>query len=68
MSTHLKWQKSSFSGGGSGEDCIELATAPTAIHLRESDTPAMLLTTGPQQLRALLTAIRNGHASVGRGH
>ncbi|MDX3532717.1 DUF397 domain-containing protein, partial [Streptomyces sp. ID05-39B] len=39
MSTRLKWQKSSFSGGGEGNDCLELASSPTRIHLRESDTP-----------------------------
>ncbi|GAA2622156.1 DUF397 domain-containing protein [Streptomyces vastus] len=61
MSTPLTWQKSSFSGGGSGEDCVELATADTAIHLRESDHPATLLTTSPAPLRALLSTLKSGH-------
>ncbi|NGO10914.1 DUF397 domain-containing protein [Streptomyces sp. HC44] len=60
MSTPLTWQKSSFSGGGSGEDCVELATSDTAIHLRESDHPAILLTTTPAPLDALLTTLKSG--------
>ncbi|MFF7533159.1 DUF397 domain-containing protein [Streptomyces bobili] len=60
MSTRLKWQKSSFSGGGEGNDCLELASSPTHIHLRESDTPATTLTTTPTALTQLLKGIRTG--------
>lgn len=55
------WQKSSFSDGNPGGDCLELAVpacAPTHIHLRESDTPATLLTTTPTALHALLTTLK----------
>jgi Domain of unknown function (DUF397) len=31
----LKWFKSSYSGG-SGGDCVEVATVPSAIHVRDS--------------------------------
>ncbi|MEU0118786.1 DUF397 domain-containing protein [Streptomyces bobili] len=58
MSTRLKWQKSSFSGGGEGNDCLELVSSPTHIHLRESDTPTTVLTTTPTPLTHLLDAIR----------
>lgn len=58
----LKWQKSTFSGGGSGEDCIELAESPTGVHLRESDEPATVLTTAPASLRSLVAAIKTGAA------
>jgi hypothetical protein len=34
------WQKSSYSGDGS--NCVEIATTPTTIHIRDSKTP-----TGP---------------------
>ncbi|MBT2488216.1 DUF397 domain-containing protein [Streptomyces sp. ISL-96] len=54
----LKWQKSTFSGGGSGEDCVELAESPTGVHLRESDEPARVLTTAPAGLRSLIAAIK----------
>lgn len=60
----LSWQKSSFSGGGSGgDDCVELAlptTSPASIHLRESDTPTTVLTTNRSALHALLTTLKNG--------
>ncbi|MCX5170593.1 DUF397 domain-containing protein [Streptomyces antibioticus] len=52
------WQKSSFSGGGDGNNCLELASTPTTLHLRESDTPATVLTTTPTPLAHLLTRIR----------
>ncbi|GGZ91383.1 DUF397 domain-containing protein [Streptomyces bluensis] len=61
MRSPLHWQKSSFSGADSGDTCVELATtpsAPTAIHLRESDHPTTHLTTGPASLHALLTALK----------
>lgn len=47
MTEALRWQKSSFSGGGEGDTCVELAATPTALHLRESDTPTTHLTTTP---------------------
>ncbi|MFH8284925.1 DUF397 domain-containing protein [Streptomyces antibioticus] len=34
------WQKSTYSDGGDGNDCVELASStPTTLHLRESETP-----------------------------
>ncbi|MDX3531502.1 DUF397 domain-containing protein [Streptomyces sp. ID05-39B] len=38
MTAPENWQKSSFSGGGDGNNCLELASTPTTLHLRESDT------------------------------
>jgi hypothetical protein len=60
MTTPYTWQKSSFSGGGEGNACVELATTPTTLHLRESDDPATVLTTTPAPLGHLLGAIRTG--------
>ncbi|MFF7124543.1 DUF397 domain-containing protein [Streptomyces sp. NPDC016566] len=40
--TELNWFKSSYSGDSSGQ-CVEVATAPTTIHVRDSKN-----TTGPQ--------------------
>ncbi|MDO0933614.1 DUF397 domain-containing protein [Streptomyces sp. DG2A-72] len=58
----LAWQKSSFSGGGSGgDDCVELADSPTAIHLRESEAPSDVLTTNRHALHALLARLKNGN-------
>ncbi|MFJ4423094.1 DUF397 domain-containing protein [Streptomyces bobili] len=58
MTAPKNWQKSSFSGGGDGDNCLELASTPTTFHLRESDTPATILTTTPTPLTHLLDAIR----------
>ncbi|MBA2950649.1 DUF397 domain-containing protein [Streptomyces himalayensis] len=64
MTTPAEWQKSSFSGGGEGNDCIELAAfRAQLIHLRESDTPATRLTTTPAPLAHLILGIKSGRLS-----
>ncbi|WP_405811922.1 DUF397 domain-containing protein [Streptomyces sp. NBC_01520] len=35
ITTELTWFKSSYSGG-SGDSCVEVATAPEAVHVRDS--------------------------------
>ncbi|WP_037677007.1 DUF397 domain-containing protein [Streptomyces griseus] len=60
MNHALRWQKSTFSGGGEGNTCVELATSPTALHLRESDSPGTVLTTTPGAVANLLAGIRTG--------
>ncbi|MEV0907314.1 DUF397 domain-containing protein [Streptomyces hokutonensis] len=57
MPLNLHWQKSSFSGGGGAEDCLEIAADPTTLHLRESDHPTTILTPTPTALHALLERI-----------
>jgi hypothetical protein len=40
MSTsQLHWFKSSYSSSGEPGDCVEVAVAPSAIHVRDSKTP-----------------------------
>jgi len=57
--TEPAWQKSTYSEEGSA--CVYLATTPTgAILLRECDEPETILTTGPHQLRALISTLRAG--------
>lgn len=58
MSETLRWQKSSFSAGDVDNNCLEIATTPTTLHLRESDTPATLLSPTRTALTALLTAVK----------
>ncbi|WP_306323587.1 MULTISPECIES: DUF397 domain-containing protein [unclassified Streptomyces] len=61
--TTPEWQKSSFSGGGEGNNCIELAPAPgNRTRLRESDTPADELTLDTDRLTHLLDAVKDGRA------
>ncbi|MEU5596571.1 DUF397 domain-containing protein [Streptomyces sp. NPDC020298] len=55
--TEPNWQKSTYSEEASS--CVYLATTPTGtILLRESDEPQTILTTGPRQLDALISAFR----------
>ncbi|GAB3014872.1 hypothetical protein GCM10023080_097880 [Streptomyces pseudoechinosporeus] len=55
-----RWQKSSFSAGDSDNDCLEIAAAPLpTLHLRESDTPATILSPTRTALHALLTAVKS---------
>ncbi|MFG2346152.1 DUF397 domain-containing protein [Streptomyces phaeochromogenes] len=60
MNQAVHWQKSTFSDGGDGNTCVELATASGTIHLRESDTPSIELVTTPTPLSHLLHGIRSG--------
>jgi hypothetical protein len=39
----LAWFKSSYSGGNDGESCVEIASTPGIVHIRDSKT-----TTGPR--------------------
>ncbi|MEV6200258.1 DUF397 domain-containing protein [Streptomyces sp. NPDC051771] len=32
----LDWFKSSYSNGGNGETCVEVATTPRTVHVRDS--------------------------------
>ncbi|CAL9530411.1 DUF397 domain-containing protein [Streptomyces sp. enrichment culture] len=34
------WRKSSYSGPGDGNECVEIANAPTRISVRDSKAPA----------------------------
>ncbi|MFE9167920.1 DUF397 domain-containing protein [Streptomyces kebangsaanensis] len=40
MSTPTQWKKSSFSGGGEGNDCVEIANVHPRIAVRDSKAPA----------------------------
>ncbi|MEW2079387.1 DUF397 domain-containing protein [Streptomyces sp. NPDC013433] len=54
-STALRWFKSSYSGSDGG-NCLEVAVAPTAIHIRDSKTPdAPHLTVTPKAWAAFLS-------------
>ncbi|WP_030620331.1 DUF397 domain-containing protein [Streptomyces sclerotialus] len=39
MSAALKWFKSSYSGEEAGSTCVEIAVAPTTVHIRDSKAP-----------------------------
>ncbi|MDF9813121.1 DUF397 domain-containing protein [Streptomyces sp. SPB162] len=54
------WQKSSYSGSGDENACVELAAVGGTIRLRESDDPDVVLTTTPAQLSEFLRGVRAG--------
>ncbi|MFI6937029.1 DUF397 domain-containing protein [Streptomyces sp. NPDC050287] len=60
MAQAVQWQKSSFSEGGDGNTCVELAAAPTTLHLRESDTPDTELITTTAPLANLIRGVKAG--------
>ncbi|MGY6018199.1 DUF397 domain-containing protein [Streptomyces spinosirectus] len=41
------WRKSSYSGEGDGNDCVEIATTPTHTAVRDSKTPTRATLTFP---------------------
>ncbi|MGW7044362.1 DUF397 domain-containing protein [Streptomyces avermitilis] len=49
-----EWQKSSFSGGADGNECVELSYGESALLLRESDDPSRILPLTRDSLAALL--------------
>ncbi|MBG0855527.1 DUF397 domain-containing protein [Streptomyces spinoverrucosus] len=61
MSTsELTWFKSSYSSSGSG-DCVEVATCPTTIHVRDSKhTPGPQLTLSPEAWVGFISRIAQG--------
>ncbi|MFD7405536.1 DUF397 domain-containing protein [Streptomyces sp. NPDC059866] len=49
MSTPDNWQKSSYSGSGDGNNCVEVATLPTHIAIRDSKNPTRATLTFPTE-------------------
>ncbi|MFF7053992.1 DUF397 domain-containing protein [Streptomyces griseorubiginosus] len=41
------WRKSSHSGGGDGNECVEIATSPTHVSIRDSKAPTRATLTLP---------------------
>jgi hypothetical protein len=47
MDTPGTWRKSSYSGGGDGNNCVEIAPLPTHVSIRDSKAPARAILTFP---------------------
>ncbi|MGW6014163.1 DUF397 domain-containing protein [Streptomyces sp. NPDC055210] len=60
MDHTLHWQKSTFSGGGEGNTCVEIASSPTTLHLRESDSPDTELSLNRAPLAHLILGVKTG--------
>ncbi|MDO0935653.1 DUF397 domain-containing protein [Streptomyces sp. DG2A-72] len=65
MITSENWRKSSYSGGGDGDDCVEIANSPTHIAVRDSKAPASATLTFPTGAFApFLDALKSAHSTV----
>ncbi|MEV7393143.1 MULTISPECIES: DUF397 domain-containing protein [unclassified Streptomyces] len=54
------WRKSSHSGEGDGNNCVEIATTPTHTAVRDSKTPTRATLTFPAPVFAtFLEALKN---------
>ncbi|MFC5953066.1 DUF397 domain-containing protein [Streptomyces pratens] len=47
MSQTLLWRKSSYSAGGEGDTCVEIAESHPRIAIRDSKTPARAVLSVP---------------------
>ncbi|MET8097541.1 DUF397 domain-containing protein [Streptomyces sp. NPDC005236] len=54
----IQWQKSSYSGGGDGDECVEVARQEGILLLRESEEPERILFVGRAGLAGLLGRLR----------
>jgi hypothetical protein len=60
MSTPGNWRKSSYSGGGDGNSCVEIANNPTQVAIRDSKTPAgAILTLPPAAFATFVAALKD---------
>ncbi|MDH6549311.1 hypothetical protein M2164_003550 [Streptomyces sp. SAI-208] len=59
------WRKSSYSGGGDGNNCVEIATHPTHISIRDSKAPAgATLTLPTEAFVTFLNELKEPHSTV----
>ena len=63
MTAPTQWKKSSFSGGGEGNDCVEIANLRTRVAIRDSKAPAQGALTFPAEI--FTGFIRNLKADTG---
>ncbi|GHF77185.1 DUF397 domain-containing protein [Streptomyces thermodiastaticus] len=68
MATYSNWRKSSHSGEGDGNACVEIAQSPTRTAVRDSKAPARATLTFPATaFTAFLEALkREGATAHGR--
>ncbi|MGW3102345.1 DUF397 domain-containing protein [Streptomyces sp. NPDC001100] len=56
------WRKSSYSGAGDGDSCVEIAPRPTHIAIRDSKTPTRATLTFPTPaFTAFVEALKREH-------
>ncbi|MDQ1036796.1 hypothetical protein QFZ75_003212 [Streptomyces sp. V3I8] len=67
MAAPTRWKKASYSGGGEGNDCVEIATTAVRIAVRDSKVPARGTLTFPTAAFApFLAALKTVEEPGGR--
>jgi hypothetical protein len=65
MTTTDTWQKSSYSGGGEGNACVEIATRVGHIAVRDSKVPTRARLTFPAgAFTPFIEALKSPHSDV----
>ncbi|MET7973901.1 DUF397 domain-containing protein [Streptomyces mirabilis] len=65
MTAPDNWRKSSYSGEGDGNECVEVANSPTHIAIRDSKTPARATLTVPTGVFiTFIDALKTTHSTV----
>jgi hypothetical protein len=65
MDTPDNWRKSSYSGPGDGDSCVEISNSPTHIAIRDSKTPARATLTFPAgAFTPFIEALKTTHSTV----
>lgn len=54
------WRKSSFSGHGEADNCVELAVVDGKVWLRESDAPTATVSATPAHLCTFIRTVKAG--------
>ncbi|MGW0336581.1 DUF397 domain-containing protein [Streptomyces sp. NPDC003011] len=63
----MNWRKSTYSGGGDGDACVEIATLPTGIAVRDSKVPDRATLLFPAPAFTALTGHLKEHPWSGEG-
>ena len=59
------WRRSSFSGSGDGNNCVEVAARPTRIAIRDSKAPSRATLTFPTAaFTPFIEALKETHSTV----
>ena len=59
----MHWRKSTYSDGGDGNMCVEIATLPTRIAIRDSKSPLRATLSFPAPAFTALITHLKGHPS-----
>ncbi|WP_042165596.1 DUF397 domain-containing protein [Streptomyces sp. NBRC 110035] len=66
MGTANNWRKSTYSGPGDGDSCVEISVQPTCMAIRDSKDPGRATLTVPTGVfTAFVGALKSGGAPQG---